>query len=247
MAIIQRMRNIAVSVEDLRVVRGKRTVLSALDCELPSGQITGLLGPSGCGKSTLIRSIVGVQKVESGTVTVLGEPAGSAGLRDRVGYVTQAPSVYGNLSVADNVAFFARVLGAPADDVDTVIEQVGLSSHRGSLTATLSGGQLSRASLAVALLGNPPLLLLDEPTVGLDPVLRVDLWDMFRALAQAGSTLLISSHVMDEAGWCDQLLLMREGQILASDTPEALCHTSGSDNVGDAFLTLIRDADGSEK
>lgn len=237
----------AVRVRGLTVVRGKQTVLSGLDCDLPAGRITGLLGPSGCGKSTLIRSVVGVQRVESGTVTVLGQPAGSASLRARVGYVTQAPSVYANLTVADNVAFFARVLRAPAADVDTVIEQVGLSSHRHSLTATLSGGQLSRASLDVALLGSPPLLLLDEPTVGLDPVLRVDLWDTFRSLAQTGTTLLVSSHVMDEAAWCDQLLLMREGQILAAETPASLCDRTGSDTVSDAFLALVRDNDGSDR
>lgn len=238
------MNTPAVTVVELRVVRGKRTVLAGLDCEVPSGKITGLLGPSGCGKSTLIRSIVGVQKVESGTVTVLGEAAGSGTLRDRVGYVTQAPSVYPNLSTADNVSFFARVLGAPVSDVDRVIEQVGLTSHRNSLAGNLSGGQLSRASLAVALLGSPPLLLLDEPTVGLDPVLRVELWDTFRSLAHGGTTLLVSSHVMDEAAWCDRLLLMREGQILAADTPEGLCAKTSSDNVSDAFLALVRGGSG---
>ncbi|CAN5401432.1 ABC transporter ATP-binding protein [soil metagenome] len=240
------MRNnhVAVTVDGLHVVRGRRIVLPHLDCELPRGQITGLLGPSGCGKSTLIRAIVGVQKVVSGTVTVLGEPAGSAGLRDRVGYVTQDPSVYANLSVADNVVFFARVLGAPHSDVTEVIDRVGLSSHRDALAGNLSGGQLSRTSLAVALLGNPPLLLLDEPTVGLDPVLRVELWDMFQALAEGGTTLLVSSHVMDEAAWCDQLLLMREGQILTSDTPAGLLDRTGTDNVGDAFLALVRSSEG---
>ncbi|MGB3829774.1 MAG: ABC transporter ATP-binding protein [Ornithinimicrobium sp.] len=234
---------VAVEVTDLHVRRGGREVLPSLSCSLNRGEITGLLGPSGCGKSTLIRSIVGVQKVVSGTVTVLGQPAGSASLRHRVGYVTQAPSVYSNLSVADNVAFFARVLGAPRDEVDEVIERVGLSSHRTSLAGNLSGGQLSRASLAVALLGNPPVLLLDEPTVGLDPVLRVELWGMFRGLAQDGTTLLVSSHVMDEAILCGQLLLMREGQVLAADTPQGLMHQAGTDNVGDAFLDLVRHAE----
>ncbi len=236
---------LAVDVDDLHVTRGGRHVLSGLACSMTRGQITGLLGPSGCGKSTLIRSIVGVQKVASGTVTVLGAAAGSAGLRHRVGYVTQAPSVYANLSVTDNVAFFARVLNAPRAEVIEVIDRVGLREHRDALAGNLSGGQLSRASLAVALLGNPPVLLLDEPTVGLDPVLRVDLWEMFRRLAEEGSTLLISSHVMDEAVLCDQLLLMRNGDILASDTPEGLCASTGSANVGDAFLHLVRAGEGS--
>ncbi len=232
-----------VDVADLHVRRGGRDVLPALSCSLNRGEIMGLLGPSGCGKSTLIRAIVGVQKVVSGTVTVLGQPAGAAELRHRVGYVTQAPSVYSNLSVADNVSFFARVLSAPHSEVDDVIERVGLNSHRDSLAGNLSGGQLSRASLAVALLGNPPVLLLDEPTVGLDPVLRVELWGMFRGLAKDGTTLLVSSHVMDEAVLCDRLLLMREGEVLASDTPDGLMQETQTDNVGDAFLDLVRNAE----
>ena len=230
----------AIEVSDLHVRRGGRNVLPGLSCSLRADEITGLLGPSGCGKSTLIRAIVGVQKVESGTVSVLGRPAGSADLRHRIGYVTQAPSVYANLSVADNVAFFARVLRAPHDEVNEVIDRVGLGSHRHSLAGNLSGGQLSRASLAVALLGNPPVLLLDEPTVGLDPVLRVELWDMFRGLAEDGTTLLVSSHVMDEAVLCDRLLLMREGEVLAAETPQGLMETTGTDTVGDAFLELVR-------
>ncbi|MGB3764695.1 MAG: ABC transporter ATP-binding protein [Ornithinimicrobium sp.] len=235
-------KDAAIEVAGLHVRRGGRDVLPTLSCSLRAGEITGLLGPSGCGKSTLIRAIVGVQKVESGTVTVLGHPAGSAELRHRVGYVTQAPSVYANLSVNDNVAFFARVLNAPHDEVDEVVDRVGLGSHRHSLAGNLSGGQLSRASLAVALLGNPPVLLLDEPTVGLDPLLRVELWDMFRRLAEDGTTLLVSSHVMDEAVLCDRLLLMREGEVLAADTPQRLMETTGHDNVGDAFLELVRNA-----
>lgn len=239
------MNNSAVTVSGLRVVRGTRRVLPGLDCALPRGRITGLLGPSGCGKSTLIRSIVGVQRVESGTIEVLGHPAGSKALRDQVGYVTQDPSVYGTLSVADNVQFFARVLGAPRSDVDRVVEQVGLASHAGSRVDQLSGGQRSRVSLAVALLGSPPFLVLDEPTVGLDPVLRIELWALFAELARSGTTLLVSSHVMDEASRCDHLMLMRDGRILVQDTPEALCAATGSASVEDAFLALVRDAEAS--
>lgn len=234
------MNNATVTVTGLRVVRGDRVVLPGLDCEIPYGRITGLLGPSGCGKSTLIRSIVGVQRVAGGRVDVLGHPAGSKPLRDKIGYVTQDPSVYDILTVTDNVRFFARVLGAPPSDVERVIDQVGLTSHADARVDQLSGGQRSRASLAVALLGNPPLLVLDEPTVGLDPVLRMELWTLFAELARSGVSLLISSHVMDEASRCDHLLLMREGQILAADSPEGMCTSTGTDTIEDAFLSLVR-------
>ena len=235
------MNSPAVVVEELTVRRGGRSVLPGIDVDLQAGVITGLLGPSGCGKSTLIRSIVGVQKVESGTVQVLGQAAGTKPLRDQIGYVTQEPSVYDNLTVTENLKFFARVLGVDvADEVPAVIDDVGLTSHRDAVVGNLSGGQRSRVSLAVALLGKPPLLVLDEPTVGLDPVLRVELWDMFTELTRGGSTLLVSSHVMDEAERCDRLLLMREGRILASDTPRGLCESMGTPTVEEAFLALVR-------
>ena len=169
----------AVTVDHLRVTRGGRTVIPDLSVAVPTGQVVGLLGPSGGGKSTFIRSVVGVQVVESGTVTVLGEPAGSPALRHRVGYVTQSPSVYGDLSVADNVRYFGRIAGADEGSVQEAIALVDLASHAGVKVENLSGGQHSRASLACALVGRPELLVLDEPTVGLDPVLRRDLWALF--------------------------------------------------------------------
>jgi len=189
----------AVRVSDLRVVRGGRVVLDDVAFEVARGTVTGLLGPSGCGKSTLMRSIVGVQVIEGGAVEVLGQPAGSKALRRSVGYVTQAPSVYADLTVRENLRYFAAVLGAPASDVDRVVEEVGLSDHIDKVTGRLSGGQETRVSLAAALLGTPQVLVLDEPTVGLDPVLRRDLWALFGRLADNGATLLVSSHVMDEA------------------------------------------------
>ncbi len=210
----------AVRVRDLRVVRGGREVLHGLTFDVPRGSIVGLVGPSGCGKSTLIRALVGVQIVKSGTVTVLGAPAGSAGLRHRVGYATQSSAVYADLTVAENLRYFASVLRAPRSDVDRVIDEVGLGRSRDQTAATLSGGQLNRTNLAVALLGSPELIVLDEPTVGLDPVLRQELWELFRELADQGATLVVSSHVMDEASRTDRLLLMREGVILADGTPE---------------------------
>jgi ABC-2 type transport system ATP-binding protein len=187
----------------------------------------------------LIRAIVGLQARVTGSIEVLGLPAGARKLRGRIGYVTQEPSVYGDLTVRENLRFFAAVLGVSSDDVDRVIDAVDLSSHADSRTDRLSGGQRSRASLAAALLGSPELLVLDEPTVGLDPVLRRDLWELFHRLADAGTTLLVSSHVMDEAVRCDRLLLMREGELLADDTPDALLESAGTDDIEQAFLTLI--------
>ncbi|GAA5074847.1 ABC transporter ATP-binding protein [Thermocatellispora tengchongensis] len=227
------------AVRDLRVRRGRREVLRGLTFTVPRGGVVGLLGPSGCGKTTLMRAIVGVQIVESGTVTVLGEPAGSPPLRARVGYSTQSPAVFSDLTVAENLAYFASVLGAPRSDVSRVIEEVGLTGAARQLAGTLSGGQRGRASLAVALLGRPELLVLDEPTVGLDPVLREELWTLFHRLAGDGVTLLVSSHVMDEAARCGRLLLMREGAILADDSPAALLARTGGRDLEAAFLRLI--------
>ena len=232
----------AVRVAALTVVRGGRPVLHGIDLDVARGSITGLLGPSGCGKTTLLRAIVGVQRTASGGVEVLGSPAGSAVLRTRVGYVTQAPSVYGDLSVAENLRYFAAVLGAPKDDPARVVAQVGLDGREQDLVSRLSGGQRARVSLAAALLGAPELLVLDEPTVGLDPVLRSELWRLFRELADAGTTLLVSSHVMDEAVRCDRLLLMRDGRLLADDSPQALLERTGAADIDAAFLRLVADA-----
>jgi ABC-2 type transport system ATP-binding protein len=229
----------AIAVAGLRVVRGGRTVLDGLSFDVPRGAVTGLLGPSGSGKTTAMRAIVGVQKIAGGGVEVLGHPAGSAPLRSRVGYVTQAPSVYADLTLTENLRYFAAVLGAPSSDVDRVVGEVDLEEHVGSLIASMSGGERARVSLAAALLGQPELLVLDEPTVGLDPVLRRDLWRLFHELADAGTTLLISSHVMDEAVRCDRLLLLRDGRLLADDTPTALLEQTGTADIEAAFLALV--------
>ncbi len=232
----------AVVMDGLRVVRGGRTVLHQLTCVVPAGSVTGLLGPSGCGKSTLLRAVVGVQKVAAGSVTVLGAPAGSAGLRRRVGYMTQAPSVYPDLTVRENLRYFATVLGARVGSVEEGIRTVGLDDEAGAVVGRLSGGQRARVSLATALLGGPELLVLDEPTVGLDPVLRRDLWALFHRLADDGVTLLVSSHVMDEAARCTRLLLLREGRLLADGTPAALSRRTGTQDVEAAFLRLVEAA-----
>ncbi len=229
----------AVAITNLLVVRGGRRVLRAISCEISAGSVTGLLGPSGCGKTTLLRAIVGVQIVESGEVRVLDQHAGAPQLRRRVGYVTQAPSVYGDLSVRENLRYFARVLGAGEARIAEVIETVSLTAEADRVTGSMSGGQRARASLATALLGEPELLVLDEPTVGLDPVLRRDLWAHFRRLADSGVTLLVSSHVMDEAEHCDKLLLMRDGEMIANEAPGDLRRRTGEQNLDDAFLALI--------
>ncbi|MFD5073060.1 ABC transporter ATP-binding protein [Streptomyces sp. NPDC058369] len=238
---------VAVEARGLTVQRGSRTVLDNLDFTVEPGRITGLLGPSGCGKSTLMRAVVGTQAKVTGTLQVLGSPAGHPSLRPRVGYVTQAPSVYTDLTVRQNLDYFAAILqpGRAHRDarhaaVTRALTEVDLTSHEDALAGNLSGGQRTRVSLAVALLGTPELLVLDEPTVGLDPVLRRDLWQLFHTLAaERGTTLLISSHVMDEAERCHRLLLMREGGILADDTPEALRTAAGTDTVEAAFLHLV--------
>ena len=230
----------AIEIDGLRVDRGGRPVLHDLSLTVAEGSVTGLLGPSGCGKSTLMRSIVGVQIVTAGRVNVLGTPAGAPELRRRVGYMTQAPSVYGDLSVEENLRFFAAVTGVGRERIAEVVESVGLTDLRAQTSGSLSGGQRSRVSLATALLNRPAVLVLDEPTVGLDPVLRADLWATFHRLADDGTTLLISSHVMDEAGECDELLLMRDGRLLEQTTPARLRDETGEDDLGRAFLRVIR-------
>jgi ABC-2 type transport system ATP-binding protein len=230
----------AVTVSDLVVDRGSRRVLHKLSFAVPPGQVTGLLGPSGSGKTTLMRALMGVQKVRSGTVTVLGAPAGSAPLRARIGYVTQDPSVYADLTARENVRYFAALYGLGAAAAERALADVGLADAAGQLVADLSGGQRGRASLACALVARPELLVLDEPTVGLDPVLRVELWEHFHRLAHEGTTLIVSSHVMDEAGRCDRLLLLRDGRLLADSTPEQLRTEVGTADLDEAFLTLVR-------
>ncbi|MCL3863089.1 ABC transporter ATP-binding protein [Actinotalea sp. K2] len=235
----------AVRVDGLRVVRpaGHRRpgieVLRGIDATVPRGQVVGLLGPSGSGKTTLMRTVVGVQQITAGTVEVLDRPAGEESLRRRVGYVTQSPSVYADLSVVENLRYFARLVAVGEDDVARSLAEVDLTALAGRRVSTLSGGEASRVSLAVALLASPELLVLDEPTVGLDPVLRRDLWDLFGRLAAGGTTLLVSSHVMDEAQRCDRLLLLREGHLLADSTLADLLARTGASHVEAAFLHLV--------
>lgn len=230
----------AVEIDRLRVIRGRHPALHEVSVRIARGTITGLLGPSGCGKTTLMRCIMGTQVITSGTVTVLGHPAGSAPLRRRVGYMPQDPTIYPDLRVIDNVRYFAALTGVGAQVADEVIAAVDLQSHRGDYCGNLSGGQRARVSLACALVSRPDLLVLDEPTIGLDPVLRAELWRQFHDLAGRGTTLLVSSHVMDEAQHCGDLLLMREGRLLAHTTPARLREETGCMSLEEAFLSIIR-------
>jgi ABC-2 type transport system ATP-binding protein len=228
-----------IRIAQLHIDRGGRPVLPGVSLEVAAGRVTGLLGPSGSGKTTLIRAIVGVQIVRRGTVEVLGLPAGSPKLRPRVGYVTQAPSVYPDLSVRENLRYFATLVRVGPKRVDAVIATVALESYAEDVVQRLSAGQRSRVSLGAALLNEPDVLVLDEPTVGLDPVLRRELWELFHELARGGKTLLVSSHVMDEAERCDDLVLLRDGRIVAVDTPQALLERTGARNLDEAFLALV--------
>ena len=234
----------AIAISELSVRRGGKLVLDRLSLSVPRGQVVGLLGPSGSGKTTLMRAIVGVQIVEGGEVSVLGLPAGSPALRRRVAYMTQTPSVYGDLDVVENLAYFAQVLDVPEDRIAAVIDAVELGELQHRLVARLSGGERARVSLAVALLANPAVLVLDEPTVGLDPVLRRRLWRTFHSLASSGATLVVSSHVMGEAERCDYLLLMRDGELIAEESPQALLERTGTEDIEDAFLALVGTEEG---
>lgn len=235
-----------VLIDDLVVVRGPVTAVDHVSLDLHRGSVTGLLGPSGSGKTTLMRSIVGSQRITSGRVEVLGHPAGAPAVRARVGYMAQATALYADLTVVENLRYFASVLQTPGSRVDEVIERLDLQSRRGALVSTLSGGEANRTSLGVALLGSPDVLILDEPTVGLDPVLRRSLWDQFRRLADEGVTLLVSSHVMDEADRCDRLLLLRDGGLLFDGTRSELSAQAGSDDMEEAFIRLASQSPSSQ-
>ena len=228
----------AITASELLVRRGGKAILPSISLGIRRGVVTGLLGPSGSGKTTLMRAIVGVQVVARGNVTVLGRPAGHPELRQRVAYVTQSPAVYPDLTVAENLRYFVRVLGAAAPRVDAVITTVGLERQAGQVVRTLSGGERSRASLAIGLLAEPEVLVLDEPPVGLDPSLRIELWSAFHELAGAGSTVLVSTHVMDEAVRCDELVMMRQGHIVATGAPSSLLERTGAIDIEQAFLAL---------
>ncbi len=230
----------SIQVDQLRIEKGKRVIIDDLNFRVQSGSLTGLIGPSGSGKTTLMRAIVGVQRLSGGSLSVMDQPAGSHKLRGRIGYMTQDAAVYGDLTVVQNLNYFAAILSADAAQVDAVIDHVRLSALRDQQVVYLSGGERARVSLAIALLGNPDILVLDEPTVGLDPLLREELWQLFAELVKQGKTLLVSSHVMDEADKCDTLLLLRDGKLLWQDSRVGLLRHTNTNSVQDAFLQIIK-------
>ncbi|TAK77811.1 MAG: ABC transporter ATP-binding protein [Gammaproteobacteria bacterium] len=234
--------SVALQASSLTVFREKTPVLSDLTFKLEAGQIVGLLGPSGSGKTTLMRAIVGVQTIEKGSLQVLGLPVGNRKLRSKIGYVTQSPSVYGDISIKQNLRYFGTLVGANNQQINTLLKQVQLYEIRSRLANDLSGGQRARLSLAIALLGAPEILVLDEPTVGLDPLLRRDLWNLFKNYAKEGVTLIVSSHVMDEADRCDYILLLREGRLLAQgDKKSILKNAREARTIESAFIRLVED------
>jgi ABC-2 type transport system ATP-binding protein len=231
--------NDAFAVDVDKVVKsfGTLKALDGITLRVSQGEIYGLLGPNGSGKTTLIRAIVGLVAPESGTVNVLGSRMPDLDILGRVGYMTQAAALYPDLSVEENVRFFAAISGADSN-VDEALKLVELDQRRTSVVATLSGGMRQRCSLACALVHRPRLLLLDEPTVGVDPQLRVQFWDHFRDMAAAGTTIVVSSHVMDEAERCQRLGLIRFGKLLAEGSPSEVRAAAGTSNLEEAFLRL---------
>lgn len=228
-----------IQATQLVVEKDGKQILHDISFTVPTGTITGLIGPSGSGKTTLMRSIVGVQKIKSGTLSIAGLPAGSRQLRPKIGYVTQSPAVYHDLTVLQNFRYFGTLARATKTQVLQVLDEVQLTDYKHRLVKNLSGGQQARVSLGIALLGDPEVLILDEPTVGLDPLLRRDLWNLFASLAARGKTLLVSSHVMDEAERCERLLLMRDGRLLWTEARTELLQTTKTKTVEDAFIAMV--------
>jgi ABC-2 type transport system ATP-binding protein len=227
----------AVDVDNVRKSFGSLHALDGVTIRVREGEIYGLLGPNGSGKTTLIRVIVGLVIADAGTVTVLGRKIPDLAVLSQVGYMTQQAALYPDLSVEENVDFFATISGAESN-VGEALQLVNLDERRKSVVATLSGGMRQRCSLACALVHRPRLLVLDEPTVGIDPQLRVQFWEHFRQMAAAGTTILVSSHVMDEAERCQRLGLIQYGQLLAEGSPNEIRQQAGSANLEEAFLRL---------
>ena len=230
----------AVEARDVRKRFGEVTALDGLSLTIAAGEIYGLLGPNGSGKTTLIRALAGLVRPDAGEVRVFGATPRAAVAGGAIGYMTQAPALYGELSVEENLRFFAALEGVAdvAGRIEDALRHVELIDRRGTIVGSLSGGLKTRVSLAATLLHQPRLLLLDEPTVGVDPALRREFWQHFRSLANGGMTILISSHVMDEAARCDRLGLVRAGRLLAEGSATELIRSAGTADLESAFLAL---------
>ena len=238
---IEASRQPTFDVVNLCVKRQHDEILKSISFSAAPGELIGLLGPSGSGKSTLMRALLGVQAITSGSVQVLQSPPGSPSLRGQIGYMAQNSAIYVDLTVEENLRYFAGVLHQPSSEVTRVEEVVALTSFSNRLVSSLSGGERTRVSLGIALLGSPPVMILDEPTVGLDPMLRRDLWRTFEDLTATGATVMVSSHVLDEAARCARLLLLRNGSILFDNSPAQLLSVAGCTSYDSAFERLIEE------
>jgi ABC-2 type transport system ATP-binding protein len=230
----------SIIIEQVNHSFGKRQVLYDINMHMPAGQIFGLLGPSGCGKTTLVKIIAGILRPARGRVCVLGQVMPRLDIMARIGYMAQSDALYTTLSAEENLLFFAALYGicgaAAKKRIREVMEVVNLGGELKKTVGAYSGGMKRRLSLALALLASPPLLLLDEPTVGIDPLLRQDIWRELHALAAAGTAILVTTHVMDEAEKCHRLAMMREGRLIAQGSVEELVAGSGQSTIEQAFI-----------
>jgi ABC-2 type transport system ATP-binding protein len=230
------------AIENLSKRFGRQVALDAVSIDIPGGGIVGILGPSGSGKTTLLRCIAGLLKPDSGGISAGGLEPGSRELKSSMGYMAQADALYGDLSGMENLSYFASLAGLKGEEkkarIEWALEFTGLAADAGKATRDYSGGMKKRLSLAIALLHDPELLILDEPTVGIDPLLRARFWEEFKRQGARGKTILVSTHVMDEAERCDLLALIFDGRLLAYDSPERIKTEQGAASVEEAFLNI---------
>ncbi|MDR1604856.1 MAG: ABC transporter ATP-binding protein [Gracilibacteraceae bacterium] len=236
------MSEVGIALENVDLFFGSNQVLRRVDLRIPQGAVCGLLGPSGCGKTTSVKVAAGILRASAGRAFVLGQPMPDLALMARIGYMAQSDALYLNLTAAENIEFFGALYGLRSRELrrraEEVMDMVKLSADLKKPVRLYSGGMKRRLSLALAVLHHPPVLILDEPTVGIDPLLRQDIWLRLHEMAREGVTILVTTHVMDEAEKCDRLAMMREGLLLATGTPAEICALAGADSIERAFLRL---------
>ncbi|WP_010197557.1 heme ABC exporter ATP-binding protein CcmA [Bacillus sp. m3-13] len=236
------MNNEVCKVSNLSISFGKQEVLKDINLSISKGEIFGFLGPSGAGKTTLVKAIAGLQPINNGEVEVLTRKMPTLSLSEKIGYMAQSDALYQDLTAQENLQFFSSLYKLNRIDrkkrIHEVMELVNLSEHLNKPVQQFSGGMKRRLSLAISLLHNPEILILDEPTVGIDPLLRKSIWQELKALSKAGTTVLVTTHVMDEAQKCDRLAMIREGELLAVGSTEELQRKTGTTSMEDAFLTF---------